>query len=67
MKKMGNKLICKELNSSELTNLNGGAIFVPALIWAGKIAAGAVISYFTYETVDGIVRGVSGTDCGCSK
>jgi hypothetical protein len=67
MKNIENKLIWKELNNSELINLDGGAILVPALVWAGKIAAGAVISYFTYETVDGIVRGVSSTDCSCSQ
>ncbi|WP_340105574.1 hypothetical protein [Rhodohalobacter sp. 8-1] len=54
----------KELNSKELIDVDGG---VPVLLaWAGYTAAAAIVGYFTVEVVDGVVTGVSSSECGCS-
>jgi hypothetical protein len=52
----------KELNSSELINLNGGIVWVPILIKGAKLVGGGAAAYLGHEIIDGVVRGIAGGD-----
>lgn len=49
-----------ELNSNELTKLNGGVVWIPLIIKGAKIAGATAAGYLGYEVTDGIVRGIAG-------
>ena len=50
----------KEMNLNELKYINGGIVWVPILIKAGKLIAAGAAAYLGHEVADGIVRGVAG-------
>lgn len=52
----------KELSSSELKCTNGGIVWVPILIMAGKAIGAGAAAYIGAEIADGVVRGIAGGD-----
>ena len=54
----------KEMTNNELKLTNGGIVWVPILIYAGKAVAAGAAAYLGHEVADGVVRGVAGGEEG---
>lgn len=50
----------KELNKNEISKINGGIVWVPVAIAAGKFIGKAAAAYVAAEVVHGVAKGVAG-------
>lgn len=54
-----------ELRNKGISQKNGARNFNPWFVWCAKLVGLAVLGYFTYEVIDGFIRGFTSVDCSC--